>query len=129
MAVSLIAIGAALSACAPNSPGDPSTKWLAAGCIDSSVPGVPDFRFTGVANTASNAFGFATDEAIPPTLSEDGTCTGTPTDYSSVVRAADAAAAATDCAGLGLPVVNPPRLVDFGYDTPIDAWACIEAPA
>ncbi len=127
--VALLAAGAALTACAPDPPGtpeDPSTRWLAAGCIDSVVPGVPDFHFTGVANTESNAHGFATGSA--PALSEDGTCTGTPADYNSVVRSADATGAVTICAELGLTVVNPPRLIDFGYNVPIDAWACIEAP-
>lgn len=127
--VALLAVGAALSACAPDAPGDPSTRWLAAGCIDSAVPGVPDFRFSGVADAADNASGFAVDEGVPPTLSEDGTCTGTPTDYNSIVRATDLAGAVSVCAGLDRPVVNPPRLIDFGYDVPIDAWACVEAPA
>ncbi len=120
---------AALSACTtdpPATPEDPSTRWLAAGCVDSAVPGVPDFRFSGVANVASNAHGFATGS--DPALSEDGTCSGTPTDYSSVVRAVDSAGAAAVCADLDLPVTNPPRLIDFGYNTPIDAWACVEAP-
>lgn len=127
--VALVAVGTALSACGSPPPTDTSTRWLAAGCIDSAVPGIPDFQFTGVANTANNANGFATDDLEPPTLSDDGTCTGTPTDYSSVVRSTDAAGAAGICTGLGLSVVNPPRLVDFGYAAPLDAWACIEAPA
>ena len=127
--VALLAAAAALSACTedPPPPGDPSTPWLAAGCVDSVVPGVPDFRFSGVANAASNAHGFATGS--DPALSEDGTCTGTPTDYSSVVRSADAAGAVAVCDDLGLTVTNPPRLVDFGYEVPIDAWACIDAPS
>lgn len=128
MLVALMAVGGVLSACGPDvpsTPGDPSTPWLAAGCLSSAAPGVPDFRFNGIANAADNAHGLE----VGGVLSEDGTCTGTPTDYNSVVRAVDAAGAVAICASLDRPVVDPPRLIDFGYNVPIDAWACIDAPA
>ena len=130
LAVVLAVAGLGMAACTeepPSTPGDPTTPWLAAGCLDSAVPGVPDFQFTGVANAANNAYGFATGGI--PELSEDGTCTGTPTQHNSIVRSPDAAGAVTICGDLGLPVTNPPRLIDWGYDVPLDAWACIEAPA
>jgi hypothetical protein len=116
----------ALGACAPDpGPSGPApTPWLAAGCIDSTVPDVPDFSFSGIANQANNATGHDTGDG----LSSDGTCTGTPSDPNAVVRAADLSAAVTACAVVGSTVVNPPRLVDFGYQVPVDAWACIEAP-
>ncbi len=128
LAIVLATAGLAMAACTedpPPDPGDPTTPWLAAGCIDSVVSGVPDFYFNGVANAASNAHGFATGG--DPALSEDGTCTGTPTEYNSIVRAGDAAAAIAACDDLGASVTSPPRLIDFGYNVPIDAWACIDS--
>ncbi len=127
--VALLAAAASLSACTtdpPPTPGDPTTPWLAAGCLDSPVPGVPDFYFTGIANAADNVYAFAND-AVPPALSEDGTCTGTPTEHDVMVRTADAAGAIEICADLGQEVVNPPRPIDYGYVVPIDAWLCLDA--
>ena len=117
---------AALAACAPPpTPNpDPTTPWLAPGCIDSSVPGVPDFEFSGTANELGNGIAFEVEGA----LSEDGTCTGDPTDSGVIVRAANAAGAVAVCGDLGIVVTNPARLVDFGYDAPVDAWTCLDVP-
>jgi len=116
----------ALAACAPppTPAPDPSTRWFEAGCVDSTLPGVPDFAFTGIANQLGNAVAFE----VGGVLSEDGTCTGDEVESGVIVRAADAAGAVAVCDSLGVVVTNPTRLVDFGYDAPIDAWTCLDAP-
>lgn len=114
-----------LAACTPPpTPSDPNTPWLEPGCIDSSIPGVPDFEFSGVADELENGTAFE----VEGSLSEDGTCTGTPTESGVIVRAADQSGAIAVCGGLGISVTNPARLVDFGYDAPIDAWTCLDVP-
>ncbi len=119
----------ALSACTtPPAPTDPSTRWLPAGCVDSSVPGVPDIDFTGVANVLNNASAYQlTPEGA---FSEDGSCTtGIAVEKGTIVRASDSAAAAQICTDLGVAdITDPARLVDYGYDAPIDAWTCINNP-
>jgi hypothetical protein len=115
-----------LAACVDNPPAqNPGTPWLAAGCIDSSVPGVPDFLFNGFANVANNATAFQlTEEGA---FSEDGTCTpGIATMSGTIIRAADSAEAIEVCDSLGSPVTDPARLVDYGYAAPIDAWTCLD---
>lgn len=116
-------IGLAVVSCAPTP--KPPTPWLAAGCIDSSIPGVPDFNFNGFANQADNA----NSHAVGGVVSDDGTCSGPVDDTGTIVRAADSAAAVTACDDAGQPVTNPARLVDFGYEAPVDAWTCVDAPA
>lgn len=114
-----------LAACTPPpTPTDPTTPWLEPGCLDSSLPGIPDFEFNGIANELENGIGFEVDGM----LSEDGTCTGEPVQPGTIVRAADSAGAVAICGGLGVTVTNPARLVDFGYDAPIDAWTCLDVP-
>jgi hypothetical protein len=127
-----VAAGAlALGACSAPTPGtppptsDPSTPWLAPGCIDSSLdegPIIPgDFQFSGVANVLGNGVGFT---------STDGTCSGEPLDeVFAVVRAANGDEAVQICEDLGLPVENAARLVDFGFAVPIDAWTCLDPSA
>ncbi len=119
----------AVSACAPPpTPPDPVTPWLERGCIDSSIDEgdlvPPDWEFNGVANELNNAVSFAVGDVF----SSDGTCTGEEAEPGTIVRANDQAGAIAICDDLGVPVANPPRLIDFGYDVPIDAWACVEGP-
>ena len=120
----LLAAGA-LAACAPPpTPADPTTPWFEPGCVDSSIPGIPDFRFSGVANEVGNGIGFE----VEGMLSEDGTCTGEESTPGTIVRAATQAGAIAACADLEITVTNPARLVDFGYEAPIDAWTCLDVP-
>ena len=117
------AVGLALAACTPP-PTPTPTPWLGAGCIDSSVAGVPDFNFNGIANAAGNA----TSHAVGGVVSEDGTCSGPVDDTGTIVRAVDSSAAIARCDAAGVTVTNPARLVDFGYEAPVDAWTCVDAP-
>lgn len=112
----------ALAACAEEPPADPNTPWLEPGCYSSELPGVPDFQFNGKANVANNAHGFADEEG---NLSEDGSCEGTATEHNAIVRAPNHDAAVAACASVGQTVSTPPQLVDYGYNVPVDAWACI----
>lgn len=104
---------------------DPVTPWLEPGCIDSTQPGVPDFTFSGLANVLNNAVAYLDEEGQ---YSEDGSCQGVTTESGTIVRANTQADAATVCANLGVPVAEPPRLVDHGYAAPIDAWTCVGEP-
>lgn len=86
------------------------------------MPGVPDVNFSGVANVANNSTAYLDEEGA---YSEDGTCTGVTLEKGTIVRAADAAGASALCADAGLTVSDPPRLIDYGYAVPSDAWACV----
>jgi hypothetical protein len=100
-------------------------QWVKAGCIDSSVPGVPDFDYNGTANQLNNAYA---SEVSPGVFSEDGSCEGTPSTPGTIVRAPNAAAAVTVCDGLGITgLVNPANLGTYGYAAPSNAWTCLEA--
>jgi len=125
--IPVVLAAAALAACAPppTPPSDPTTPWFEPGCIDSSIPGIPDFEFSGIANEVGNGIGFE----VEGMLSEDGTCTGEPAQPGTIVRAADQAGAIAICDELGITVTNPARLVDFGYSAPVDAWTCLDAPS
>ncbi len=121
--VAVLGLGAA--ACTAPPATTPPTPWLDAGCIDSSVPGVPDFNFNGQANEADNA----TSHGVGGVTSEDGTCSGPVESSGSIVRAANSAAAVVVCDDIGVSVTNPARLTDFGYAAPGDAWTCVDVPA
>lgn len=121
----LVVAGFALAACTTPPTTTPPTPWLEAGCIDSSVPGVPDFNFNGQANEADNATSHATGGVV----SEDGSCSGAVDDTGTIIRASDSAGAVTACDAVGITVTDPARLVDFGYEAPIDAWTCIDVAA
>lgn len=122
----LAAAGALVLGSCATDPGTPpvETPWMSAGCIDSSAPSAPDFGFSGVADQANNAWAYDTGGNV---LSEDGTCTGTPTQYSAIVRADNSAGAIAKCAAAGLTVTTPPQISAWGYDAPTDAWACVDA--
>ncbi len=116
-----------VAACTPPPEPDPTTPWMAAGCIDSDLPGVPDFRFNGVANTANNATAYLVDGVYV----DDGSCEGAETEKGTIVRAADQAGAIAECAALSIVVTSPGNLSEYGYAAPADAWACTnesEAP-
>lgn len=113
----------ALAACVEEPPPtDPNTPWMEPGCYSSDMEGVPDFEFSGQANTFHNSTGFFDEDG---NLVEDGSCEGTPGEPGTVVRANGNDAAIAACAGAGITVSTPPQLVDYGYNTPVDAWACI----
>jgi hypothetical protein len=127
-ATAFATLGLAACTTPPTPTPDPSTRWLPKGCVDSSVPGVPDIDFSGVANVVNNATAHQLNEE--GAFSEDGTCTkGIAEEKGTIVRAADSAAAAQICTDLGVAGIDDPaRLVDYGYDAPIDAWTCINNP-
>jgi len=101
---------------------DPVTPWIEPGCLDSDMPGAPDFRFSGVANVVDNGISYVDEEGVP---GEDGSCSGDVGDKGTIVRAKTEAEAIDVCASLGIVVADPPRLDEWGYPTPIDAWACV----
>lgn len=125
-----LAIGALLLAAActpPPAPEDPNTPWLASGCLDSDVAGVPDFKFSGVANVVGNGLAFLNDG----TYVEDGSCTGAESEAGTIVRATTEAGAIAACGDLTIVVHDPGNLAEHGYPAPPDAWACVnetEAP-
>jgi hypothetical protein len=124
--LSLCALALA-AACTPPPEPDPTTPWLPAGCLDSEMPGVPDFKFNGVANVANNATAYLDDGVYV----EDGSCDGATRETGTIVRAATEADAAAACAALGIVVTAPGNLAQYGYPAPVDAWACAseaEAP-
>ena len=109
------------AACTPPPEPDPSTPWMGAGCIDSDVPGVPDFRFSGVANVSGNAIAYLNEG----TYVDDGSCQGAETEAGTIVRASTEAGAIAACADAGITVVDPGNLAEHGYAAPADAWACV----
>ncbi len=123
--LSVAALMAAAACVPPPEPEpDPSTPWLAAGCLDSTDEFAPDVLFSGVANVVGNAQSFVDEEGTPIL---DGSCDGLEGEGGTIVRAATQAAAITVCADLGIVVHDPPLLAEWGYPTPNDAWACINA--
>lgn len=111
------------AACTPPPEPDPNTPWLAPGCIDSDLPGVPDFKFSGIANVANNATAFLNEGVYV----DDGSCEGATTEAGTIVRAATKEAAIQACADAAVVVHDPGNLAEFGYAAPIDAWACANA--
>ena len=121
IAAGLMVSALALGGCTTGGGGN-TPPWLAAGCIDSSIPGLPDFVFSGYPNYLYN--GHSTQ--VGGIDSEDGTCTGDISVPGTVVQAANMPLAIAVCAELGVTVTSPAHLATNGYAVPTDAWACVD---
>jgi len=109
----------AAACAAPTNPPLTSTTttapmWLAGGCLDSTVGGRLDLRYTGTPNVRGN---------LRPHSSTDGTCSGPDIYYNTLVRAVEQAAANSLCGTLeGYPLAH--RLAPAAFDVPDDAYIC-----
>jgi hypothetical protein len=111
--------------CVPEAPGGGGTGgWVAAGCFDAPAADIPDLNYSGTPNVVGNL-----SASVDPStfaLSTNGTCAGVPLgapNNFTLVRAADAAAAAGACTTLGLD--NGVSQVNAEYPAfPADAWVC-----
>jgi hypothetical protein len=84
-------------------------------CLD-GIGIFPDARLTGAMDTFHNGTGYS---------SQDGTCTGTITGYSTVVSAADAPTARDLCLKLDSRTDGVQHLVDWYAAAPADWWLCL----
>lgn len=124
--LALFALAIPLAACAPPTTPNPS-GWPGASCLDGAGTDgsvAPDLKFSGTPNVRGNAVLSAHLTGGNVVLSGDGTCSGAPFAATTIVRAADEAAADSICASLGAG--DATAYAGSPWTLPADAWACSE---
>ena len=84
-------------------------------CYDSGFPGQLDFTLSAPLNTAANASGFA---------SVDGSCSGGVIETETIVTAASAPDATTECIALLGGTYTGVQMTSLGYNSPSSWYAC-----
>ena len=96
--------------------------WWSAGCKDSEWPSIGDLNFGGNVDVVNNATLYSVGDEVQT----DGTCSGSAETYTTVVRAANLAAAQAKCLSLtGDSDVQP---LWYYAGAPADGWRRPEWP-
>ena len=136
--LAVFALALPLAACVP--PANPGTTtttttttqpggWPGASCLDGAGTdgtAAPDLAYSGTPNVRGNAVLSGTFSGGAVTFSGNGTCSGLAIAATTIVRAADAAAATAQCSALGAGTDPATSYTGSPWTLPADAWACSE---